>query len=247
MSTPVEDYQDAFARIERAVQGGAADLGNLGFYRIVDRIKREPKLAAHWADVAGRIDRTAFERRVRPRFPVWVGNGVLLSGSAVLVAMVPVAVAVARDSATPEPFLAGALALVAGGGLGAALHDLGHWLVGRLGGIRFTSFFLDGPLRVQPGIKIDYATYLRASPGARAWMHASGALVTKVAPFAVFIAVYLPHRAAGYDLFPPWSLWGILGIGVVQLITDVAFSRKHSDWKKVRREVRIGRVQRTGV
>jgi hypothetical protein len=247
VSTPVEDYQDAFARIEREVQGGAAELGNLGFWRIVDRIKREPKLAAHWADVVGRIDRTAFERRVRPRFPIWVGNAVLLLGSAVLVVLVPVAVAVARDSAGPEPFLAGVLALVAGGGLGAALHDPAHLLVGRLGGIRFTAYFLDGPLRIQPGIKIDYASYLRASPGARAWMHASGALVTKIAPFAVFTAVYLPHRAAGYDLFPAWSLWGILGVGVLQLVTDVAFSRKHSDWKKVGRELRIGRVQRTGV
>lgn len=247
MSTPVEDYQDAFARIERAVQEGDSDLGNLGFWRIVNRIKREPRLAAHWADVVSRIDRAAFERRVRPRFPIWVGNAVLLLGSAVLVGLVPISVAVARDSATPEPFLAGALALVAGGGLGAALHDLAHWLIGRLGGIRFTAYFLDGPLRIQPGIKIDYASYLRASPGARAWMHASGAVVTKVAPFAVFMAVYLPHRAANYDLFPPWSMWGILGIGVLQLITDVAFSRKHSDWKKVGRELRIGRVLRTGV
>jgi hypothetical protein len=247
VSTPVEEYQDAFARIERAVHAGDTDLGRLGFWPIVDRIKREPRLAAHWADVVGRIDRSAFERRIRPRFPVWLGNSVLLIGAAVLVALVPLSVAVARGSDTPEPFLSGALAIVAGGGLGAALHGPAHWLAGRLGGIRFTAYFLDGPLRIQPGIKIDYASYLRASPGARVWMHAAGAIVTKVAPFAVFLALYLPHRAASYDLLPPWAMWGVLGIGVIQLITDVAFSRKHADWKKVRREARIGRVARAGV
>jgi hypothetical protein len=68
--------------------------------------------------------------------------------------------------------------------------------------------------------------------------------VTKLAPFAVFAALYLPHRSENYDLLPPWSLWGILVVGVGQIITDILFSRKHSDWKKVRREVRIGRAQR---
>ena len=64
-------------------------------------------------------------------------------------------------------------------------------------------------------------------------MHASGAIASKIAPFAVFAAVYLPHRAAGYDLFPSWSLWAVLAIGVVQIVTDIPFStKKHSDWKR---------------
>jgi hypothetical protein len=244
MGEPVEEYQDAFARIEREVDAGNTNLGELGFWRLLQRVKLEPRLAAHWADEAGRIDRKAFERSVRPRFPVWLGNAALLAASGVLIAFIPVSLAIARESATREPFLAGLLALAAGGGLGSALHDLGHWVVGRVAGIRFLAYFFDGPLRIQPGIKIDYESYLRASPGARAWTHASGALVTKVAPFAVFAALYLPHRAGGYDLLPPWSLWGILAVGVGQIMTDILFSIKNSDWKKVRREIRIGRAQR---
>jgi hypothetical protein len=240
----IEDYQEAFARIERRVGQGEADLSRLGFWRLVDRVKLDPRLAAHWAEQVGRIDRVAFERWMRPRFPVWLGNALLLGASAVLVAFVPVAVALARDAAAPEPVLPGLMVVAAAGGLSVTLHDPAHWLVGRLLGIRFTSYFLDGPLRVQPGIKVDYATYLRASPGARAWMHASGALASKVAPFAVFAGAYLPHRAAGYDLFPAWSLWLALGIGIGQILTDVLFSTRKADWKKVRREVRIGRARR---
>ena len=72
-------------------------------------------------------------------------------------------------------------------------------------------------------------------------MHASGAIASKIAPFAVFAAVYLPHRAAGYDLFPSWALWAVLAIGVVQIVTDVLFSTRHGDWKKFRRERRVAR------
>jgi hypothetical protein len=244
MAEPVEEYQDAFARIEEQVSAGNTDLSSLGFWRLVQRVKLEPRLSIHWAEEAGRIDRKAFERVIHPRFPVWLGNGVLMVASGALISLIPVSLAVARRSTTPEPFLAGLLALSAGAGLGAALHDLAHWLVGRLVGIRFLAYFLDGPLRIQPGIKIDYRSYLKASPGARVWTHASGALITKVAPFAVFTALYVPHRAAGYDLLPSWSLWVILAVGVGQIITDVLFSTRHSDWKKVRREARIGRAQR---
>jgi hypothetical protein len=241
---PREEYQDSFARIEREVDAGNTDLGGLGFWRLVRRVKLEPRLAVHWAEQVGRIDRKAFERRFRLRFPVWLGNSILLMSSAVLIGLIPVSLWVARESANPEPFLAGLLALAAGAGLGASLHDLGHWAAGRLAGVRFLGYFLDGPFRIQPGIKIEYRSYLKASPGARAWSHASGAVVTKVAPFAVFVAVYLPHRAAGYDLLPPWSLWAILGFGVLQIVTDLLWSTRHADWKKVRRELRIGRAQR---
>lgn len=238
-----EDYQDAFARIEQEVDAGNTDLRALGFWRLVQQVKLEPRLAAHWADQVARIDRKAFEKRVRPRLPVWLGNAILLAGTAVWVALIAISLSLGRDR--PESVLAGLLALAAAGGLSATLHDLAHWAVGLLAGIRFLAYFVGGPLKVTPGIKIDYRTYLRASPGARAWMHAAGALVSKVAPFAVFGAVYLPHRAAGYDILPAWSLWAILGLGVLQLITDVLFSTKKSDWKKVRREVRVGRAQRT--
>ena len=239
-----EEYQDAFARIEREVEEGRGDLGALGFWRLVRQIKRDPALSHHWAEEVGRIDRAAFERWVRLRFPVWFGNAVLLVGSAVLVAFVPVAVALARDAASPEPVLPGLMLSAAAVGLATTLHDPAHWLVGRLAGIRFDWYFLDGPFRIQPGIKLDYASYLRASPGARAWMHAAGAVASKVAPFAVFAAAYLPHRTANYDLFPPWAMWGTLGFGVLQIVTDLWWSTRKSDWKKVRRELRVARGQR---
>lgn len=240
----MEEYQEAFGRIERAVEAGDTDLSGLGFWRLVRRIKVDPALSEHWADVVGRIDRMAFERRVRLRAPVWLGNAVLLAGTVVAAALVPVALAIARRSSSPQPAVAGALVVAAALGLSATVHVPAHWVVGRLGGMSFVSYFIGGPLRVTPGIKVDYASYLRATPAARATMHAAGALASKAAPFAVFASAYVPHARAGWGLLPGWSLWALLGVGALQIVTDVVWSRKVSDWKKVGRELRAGQARR---
>lgn len=239
-----EEFQEAFARIERAVESGDTDLKRLGFWKLVDQVKLEPRLAHHWADVVGRIDREAFEARVRPRFPVWFGNTLLLAGTVVLAALVPVGLALAEGFDEPRPGWGGLLILLAGGGLTGTVHAPAHWVAGRLAGIRFLGYFLDGPLRIQPGLKIDYASYLRATPRSRALMHAAGALATKAAPFAVFAPAYIRHARLGYALLPSWSLWALLALGALQIVTDIVWSTKASDWKKVRRELRIARSQR---
>ena len=123
-------------------------------------------------------------------------------------------------------------------GMGAILvasHTLTHWVFGTLSGIRFTHWFAVPPLKPQPGFKTDYATYLRTRPVSRAWMHASGAIVTKLVPFAA----YPFALQAGLE---PWAIWLILAIGVIQIVTDVVWSVRASDWKKFRREMRAARA-----
>jgi len=222
----------AFERIEASVDAGNTDLRALGFWSLLTGVKSDPARSRLWAEDAGRIDRKAFEARVRPRFPVWLGNAVLLVGTAVG------AVAIAFALATSSEVTAGLALLVAGGVWSVTWHDLAHWLVGRIVGIRFTSYFIGGPVPPSPGLKTDYATYLRAAPGARAWMHASGAIATKLAPFAAL--AFWPVTDA-----PAWAAWALLALGVLQIATDALFSVRSSDWKKVRREFRIARLQRS--
>jgi hypothetical protein len=224
------DYQEEFDRIEAAVDAGETDLGRLGFWRLLARVKGEPALSRHWADAAGRIDRKAFEARVRWRIPVWLGNAVLVLGT--LAGTFAVGLALVTTSGT----VAGLALLLAGGIWSVTLHDLAHWVAGRLVGIRFTSYFIGGPIPPSPGLKTDYATYLRTEPRARAWMHASGAIVTKLAPFAAL--AFWPATDA-----PAWAAWGLLALGVLQLVTDAIFSVRSSDWKKVRRELGVARRQ----
>lgn len=228
-------------RVEAAVDAGDPDLRAQGFWRIVGLIKRDDDLIDRYADQVGRIDAKAFERAVHVRIPVWAGNLLLVGLLAVGTGGLVLAAATGTHTyafATVEfdPTLAGIGLLVAAGAWDVGVHSPTHWLVGRLVGVNFTSYFLRS-LTAPPGLKTDYSTYLRTSPTRRAWMHASGAIATKLVPFAVLAL------GAGLDV-PGWTttiLW-VLGIG--QILTDVLFSTKKSDWKKVRRELAVARARR---
>jgi hypothetical protein len=231
---PGETYQQAFHRIEAAVEAGRTDLGALGFWRLVRRIKPDARLSDHWADVVGRIDAEAFARAVRWRFPVWVGNVVLLvaTGAGAL------AIVVALRAA--EGVVAGVALVLAAGIWSVSVHGLAHWAVGRASGIRFTAyFFRPREFPPRPGIKSDYATYLRADPSRRASMHAAGAVATKLAPFVAL--AFFPATDA-----PWWAAAVVLVIGVGQIVTDVRFSRKTGDWSKVRRERAVAAARAQG-
>ena len=219
----------ALARIEAQVSGGASDLAELGFWKLVSQVKVEPALVSEFADRLGAVDLRAFRAGVRRRAPVWLGNLVM----AVQAAAGAVAVVFALRTSTSE--VASGLALIVAAGLWAvSLHCPTHWIVGRLGRIRFTDYFLGGPPPPRPGLKIDYASYLRADPKARAWMHAAGALATKVAPFIAL--AFWPASVA-----PWWSAAALILLGLLQITTDVLFSVHSGDWKKFRREMALAR------
>jgi hypothetical protein len=216
--------------IEAAVTSGGADLKALGFWPIVATVKRDRALIAAHADQIGRIDAAAFRRFVgRWRLPAHVGTAVLVAGAVVGL------VAAIAGASVDDPTWAGVLLIAAGAIWTVALHSPTHHLVGWLAGIRFTDYFVGGPPPPRPGIKTDYATYLRADPGSRAWMHASGALATKVAPFLAL--AFVPASTA-----PWWAPVTLVGIGIVQILTDVAFSVTSGDWKKFRRERAVAKA-----
>lgn len=220
--------EERLAAVERELAAHRApDLTALGFWSAVAAVKRDPALVARYADRVGDIDRAAFRRAVRLRFPALVGVVLLVVGvvfGLVLLALAP---------QLAKPWLEVAL-IVGMGALDVATHGLAHVVVGTLAGIRFTDWFFDLPSKPQPGMKVDYASYLRAPARSRAWMHASGAIVTKIVPFAV-----LPvGLAIGADT---WAIVLIAAFGLFQIASDVLFSVKASDWKKFRREMRLAR------
>ena len=237
--TPSGGLGAALDRVEDAVDAGDTDLRRLGFWRVVGLIKRDDELIERYAEQVGRIDAKAFRARVRLRFPVSVGVVLQLFGIGVAVGLV--AFAVWNAGAGAERVLDVAVASgvglpLAAFALAAGIHTFAHFVVGRLVGIRFTGFFFAIPPPPLPGLKTDYGTYLRTSPVARAWMHASGAVATKLAPFAVL--GFAPAAAA-----PGWTVVFLAVLGVFQICTDVLFSTKSSDWKKVRRELAVARAR----
>ena len=214
------------AACEQVLAGtGKPDLRALGFWRAVGAVKRREDLVERYASRIAAIDHQAFRRSVPLAFPVTVG--VIALDIALFGGLLMLAIA----AGVPHPWRE-LLVLAATGALDIATHGLAHLAVGTFMGIGFTDWFVSLPK--PPGFKIDYASYLHAAPRQRAWMHAAGAIATKLTPFLV-----IPYALA-IDT-EMWAVLIILAVGVVQILTDVLYSVRASDWKKYRREMRLAR------
>lgn len=203
-------------------------LDGTGFWKAVGAARRDAALAEEYAGRVALIDRQAFEQGVRLRVPAALGTAVLAAGTGAGVA------ALALSSEISNRLWRSLVFLGAFGMIEVTTHSLAHWLVGRLMGMRFTHYFLGGPPPPRPGAKLDYATYLRVPPARRAAMHASGAVVTKVIPFALIPV------ARSLEL-QRWVVYLLVVIGIGQVVTDIFVSTKSSDWKKVKRELRAAK------
>jgi hypothetical protein len=108
------------------------------------------------------------------------------------------------------------------------LHPLSHYLTGALSGIRFTHYYLNGPARVEPTLRIDYSSYLKAHAKERALMHLSGVIGTAAAPVIVaFIAIYRGENAASGNLFY---------LFILLIVFEILTSTKIGDLMKAKRE-----------
>ena len=223
---PAGDVGARLDAVEAAIAAGTPIVRS-GFWPVVEAIKSDPALVAAYADRVGRIDEAAFRANVRPIVPVAVGNlalvGVLLAGVVALVL-----------AGATEGWFAGLCFVAAAGAWALGVHSPTHWIVGRIQGMRFIGYFFGGPPPPRPGLKTAYATYLRVPARRRAWFHASGAIATKVAPFVVLAIAPLVDA-------PSWAVLVVLSLAILQIVTDVVFSTKVSDWKKFRREMAFAR------
>ncbi|HEU4894488.1 MAG TPA: hypothetical protein VFT85_01520, partial [Acidimicrobiia bacterium] len=156
-----QSIEESLARAEQALETGSG-LSGTGFWRSVTTVKRNPELADRYADRIAMIDEQAHRQWALLIIPLWLGT--LLAWAAFLVGLALVWWAYE---------LSGTEALVAffagTGVLLASTHGLGHLVVGRLLGMRFSYWFVGEVTRPQPGVKIDYAVYLRTPPRRRAW------------------------------------------------------------------------------
>ncbi len=205
--------------------GGQVDLRAVGFWKAVAAVKRDPALAGRYADQIAAVDRAAFERWAWLKVPI--GTGMALMALLGIGALAVIAVAYYVD----EPWN-GLLLLGGAVALETAVHTPAHWLMGRSAGIGFTHWYVASLTRPQPGVKIDYASYLRAPARARARMHAAGAIATKLIPFLLLGAAW------GMGA-PAWSWVALAVLGVAQILTDALWSVRKSDWKRYRREMRL--------
>ncbi|VVB96948.1 Uncharacterised protein [uncultured archaeon] len=110
----------------------------------------------------------------------------------------------------------------------ATLHSLSHYFAGAISGIRFTHYYLNGPARIEPTLRIDYSSYLKAHANGRALMHLSGVIGTLAAPVIVaLIAIYNGENATSVNLFY---------LFILLIIFELLTSTKIGDLMKAKRE-----------
>lgn len=219
-----EDVDSTLSEIERTfAEDPSATLAGTGFWTAVATAKQDALLVEEFAERFGALDRRAYERWAVISLPLYIGTMVALVGTGFGLVLVALAYS------TEEP-VNGLLLLAGMGVLFITTHSLAHLVVGRLAGIRFTHWFVAGVGRPQPGVKTDYASYLKASPQGRAWMHAAGAITSKIVPFALIPAAVISG-------VPWWATTALVVVGVSGLITDSLLSVRKGDWKKFKREM----------
>lgn len=209
-----------------AAETSPATLAGTGYWRAVAAVKRDRSLVSDYADRIGAIDQRWFRSAAPIALPLWLGTVLALLGSVVGLVLIGVAYG------ATEPWN-GIWFLLGTAGLLGATHGLGHLAVGSVVGMRFVAWFAFFR-RPQPGVKTDYASYLRTPARHRAWMHAAGAVVTKSIPFLLLPSALI----AGV---PWWAVAALVALGIGQLFTDALWSTKVSDWSKYRREMAIAK------
>lgn len=172
--------------IEGEVSKGNFALREMGFWKLVDAAKRDKNFAEKFADRIADIDRKAFKNRAWFTVSLTLGHAVELLGVILGIALL-IAGLFYLDGAG-----AGISVILAAAIFSATLHPFAHYVVGRTQGIKFSYYFPDGPALIEPTLKIDYASYLRASAKGRALMHLAGPISTSLGPFVVLVlsAIY---------------------------------------------------------
>lgn len=225
------EVEQVLKAVEARLAGDpAAGLRGSGFWKAVAAAKRDRALVEEFAGRIAAADREAFERWALLTVPFWLGTAAAVIGTLAGLALVWLAYY------TSDPWNALSL-LAAAAVLQLSTHGPAHLAAGRLAGIRFTHWFIGSLKQIQPGVKTDYASYLAATPKGRAWMHASGAVMTKIVPFALIPA----GLAAGV---PSWAVILLAASGALSIFTDIVWSTRVSDWKKFRREMKIAATAR---
>ncbi len=167
-------------KVEEEVSRGNYDLRGLGFWKLVAEAKKNSRFVEKFGKRISEVDQKVFRAKAWIALDLKVGHAMELVGTIIALILLYLGL---RQGGT----LWGIYLVVAAAILSATLHPFFHYIVGKSQGINFTFYFPDGPLLIEPTLKIDYYSYLRATPTQRAMMHVAGPIATSLAPLTVLI------------------------------------------------------------
>jgi hypothetical protein len=185
------------------------------FLSIVNKVKKDRINDEEIIEQIETISLKRFREKVSLTLGTFAGNALEIAGT---IAGVVLPYLINNDFA----YYISALILM------TTLHPLSHFFTGSVFGIRFTHYYLNGPARIEPTLRINYYSYLKTKSEKRALMHASGVIGTLLAPLiAAHIAFYSGSAGAAQNL-----IYFFLLLIVFELLT----STKIGDLMKAKRE-----------
>jgi hypothetical protein len=166
MSSQIEEE---LQQLERKVKLEGATEENLrAFWRIINRIKLQSQVED---DVFEQV-RGLRDKLFNERYPRFLSLRLGLTLTALATFFGATLIWYALHLVAPLVFIAGSFLMLAG------THSWGHWIAGKLVGIGYEYFYLNGPAKFELSLKINYGDYLKASFDSRMIVHSSGALAT---------------------------------------------------------------------
>lgn len=191
------------------------DYNGKAFRDIIDQVKKDKINDDELLGQIESISHNRFNKKVSLTLPIAAGNLMEL--------LVTMAAIFLPFMVNGDIFIyASALVLM------ATLHPLSHYAAGWLCGIRFTHYYLNGPARIEPTLRIDQISYLKASGGKRAFMHVTGVIGTLAAPLiAALIAL---------DKGTVSVAWNLFFFFLLLIIFELLTSAKIGDLMKAKRE-----------
>ncbi len=205
-SSKREELKERLAQLETSYNGN-------DFWAIVALVKKDKINDDALLEQIENISQKRFREKVHFTLSVPAGN---LLESVITIAAIYLAFQIRTD------WMLYFSALI----LMTTLHPLSHYATGNLFGIRFTHYYLNGPARIEPTLRIDYASYLKASGKKRALMHASGVIGTVAAPLIVAVIAVSEGAAAG----------NLLILFLLLVVFELLTSTKTGDLMRAKRE-----------
>ena len=173
-------------KLKETLRNLETEYSGRSFQGVIELVKREK---INDDDLLKQIEDLSLKRfRERVLFTLGVPLGNLLESAVTMVALV-----MAFQINSDWMLYISALVLM------TTLHPISHYVTGYMSGIRFTHYYLNGPAKIEPTLRIDHFSYLKASGKKRALMHVSGVIGTLAGPIiSALIALMKAKREYGY-------------------------------------------------
>jgi uncharacterized Tic20 family protein len=179
------EVEKTLSKIEKEIdKGNFTAAKELGFWKVVRAVKKNPELAVKFAEKIGRVDQRLFESKAWVKLDYGVGTMIELIGALFGLFLLYLGASL-EGTASTVFYVASTLVLM------TALHPISHSIAGKLYGIGFHFYFLNGPMLIEPTLKVDYSTYVKAPAKNRAVFHLAGAINSVLITFFVLLVALL--------------------------------------------------------